>query len=143
MERKNDALLLLGRLLLATLFLPSGIGKLLEFQTFAARPSLQALPFGGTAWAAAAVAIEVLVPIALILGFAPRVSALLLISFVIAATATTHRYWEFAEPARRAQEINFFKNVGILAGLCFYMVSGPGAWSVWGRSAGARMQAAE
>jgi len=36
---------------------------------------------------------------------------------VIAATATTHRYWEFAEPARRAQEINFFKNVGILGNI--------------------------
>jgi len=72
MERTNDALVLLGRLLMATLFLPSGIGKLLEFQTFAARPTLQALPFGGTAWAAAAVAIEVLVPSALIIGFAPR-----------------------------------------------------------------------
>ena len=137
MERTNDALLLLGRLLLATLFLPSGIGKLFEFQTFAARPSLQALPFGGTAWAAAAVAIEVLVPIALIIGFAPRLSALLLMAFVIAATATTHRYWEFTEPARRAQEINFFKNVGILAGLCFYMASGPGAWSMSGRKADA------
>jgi putative oxidoreductase len=125
------------------LFLPSGISKLLEFQTFAAQPTLLALPFGGTVWAAAAVAIEVLVPIALILGFAPRWSALLLIAFVIAATATTHRYWEFAEPARRAQEINFFKNIGILAGLCFYMASGPGAWSVSGRSAGARMQPAE
>jgi putative oxidoreductase len=125
------------------LFLPSGISKLLEFQTFAGRPTLQALPFGGTVWAAAAVAIEVLVPIALILGFAPRWSALLLVAFVIAATATTHRYWEYVEPARRAQEINFFKNIGILAGLCFYMVSGPGAWSVSGRSTGARMQAAE
>jgi len=49
MERTNNSLLLLGRILLATLFLPSGIGKLLEFQTFAARPSLQALPLGGTA----------------------------------------------------------------------------------------------
>ena len=89
-------------------------------------------------------AIEVLVPVALILGFAPRLSALLLMAFVIAASATTHRYWEFAEPARRAQEINFFKNIGIVAGLCFYMVSGPGAWSVSARSAGgARMQAAE
>jgi len=65
------------------------------------------------------VAIEVLVPVALILGFAPRLSALLLMAFVIAASATTHRYWEFAEPARRAQEINFFKNVVVVAGLCF------------------------
>ena len=142
MERANDALSLLGRLLMATLFLPSGIGKLLEFNTFAARPTLQALPLGSTIWAAAAVAIEVLVPIALILGFAPRLSALLLMAFVIAASVTTHRYWEFAEPARRAQEINFFKNIGILAGLCFYMVSGPGAWSISGRRAAADAQPA-
>jgi putative oxidoreductase len=63
---------------------------------------------GVTVWAAAAVAIEVLVPIALILGFAPRLSALLLIAFVIAASATTHRYWEFAEPARRARRKSTF-----------------------------------
>jgi hypothetical protein len=32
------------------------------------------------------------------------------------ATATTHRYWEFTDAtAHRAQEINFYKNAGILA----------------------------
>jgi putative oxidoreductase len=42
--------------------------------------------------------------------------------------ATSHRYWEFQEPARRAQEINFFKNIAILGGLLFYFVSGAGNW---------------
>jgi uncharacterized membrane protein YphA (DoxX/SURF4 family) len=59
-------------------------------------------------------------------------SALLLIAFVIAASATTHRYWEFAEPARRAQEINFFQNMAFRPGSAFHMVSGPGAWSICG-----------
>jgi len=32
------------------------------------------------------------------------------------ATATTHQHWEFADTtAHRAQEINFYKNAGILA----------------------------
>ena len=75
-------------------------------------------------------------PIALILGIAPRWTSLALIAFVIMATATTHRYWEFADAAaRRAQEINFYKNAGILAGLLFYFVSGAGAWSASGRGA--------
>ena len=53
------------------------------------------------------------------------------------ATGTTHRYWEFAEAAaRRAQEVNFYKNVGIIAGLLFYFVSGPGAWSFARRTSG-------
>ena len=46
-------------------------------------------------------------------------SALLLIAFVIAASATTHRHWEFAEPARSAQEINFFKNIAFWPGFAF------------------------
>src|SRR5947207_2626265 len=66
----------------------------------------------------------------LILGFLPRWTALLLIAFVVMASATSHRYWEFTEAAaRRAQEISFYKDVGIIAGLLFYFVSGPGAWS--------------
>ena len=132
MDRANDLVLLLGRLLMAALFLPSGISKLLGFSGFAASLATKGLPYP-EAWAAAAVAIEVLGPITLILGFLPRSTALLLIAFVVMASGTTHRYWEFTEAAaRRAQEISFYKNVGIIAGLLFYFVSGPGAWSFAG-----------
>jgi putative oxidoreductase len=139
MDRANDLVLLLGRLLMAALFLPSGFSKLLGFTGFAASLATKGLPYP-EAWAAAAVAIEVLGPVALILGVFPRWTALLLIAFVVMASGTTHRYWEFTEAAaRRAQEINFYKNVGIIAGLLFHFVSGPGAWSFarW-RSTGTR-----
>src|SRR5712675_465909 len=122
MDRANDLALLLGRFLMAALFLPSGISKALGFSSFAASLAAKGLPYPEV-WAAAAVAIEVLGPIALILGVAPRWTSLALIAFVIMATATTHRYWEFADAAaRRAQEVNFYKNAGILAGLLFYFV---------------------
>src|SRR5262247_4035598 len=105
MNRVNDAALLVGRLLLAALFLPTGISKAMGF---AASLTAKGLPYAD-AWAVAAIAIEVLGPIALILGVIPRWTALALIAFVIMATATTHRYWEFADAAaRRAQEINFY-----------------------------------
>jgi putative oxidoreductase len=130
MDRANDLVLLIGRLLMSAVFLPSGIGKLLGFSDFAASLATKGLPYP-EAWAAAAVAIEVLGPIALILGFLPRWTALLLIAFVAMASGTSHRYWEFTEAAaRRAQEINFYKNVGIIVGLLFYFASGPGAWSL-------------
>src|SRR5947207_8202843 len=79
MDRANDLMLLLGRLLMAALFLPSGITKLMGFSGFAASLATKGLPYP-EAWAAAAVAIEVLGPIALILGFLPRWTALLLIA---------------------------------------------------------------
>jgi putative oxidoreductase len=140
MNRVNDAVLFVGRLLLATLFLPSGISKAMGFAAFSASLAAKGLPYAD-AWAIAAVAIEVLGPIALILGVVPRWTALALIAFVIMATATTHRYWEFADAAaRRAQEINFYKNVGIVAGLLFYFVSGAGAWSLAGWRVGRTAQ---
>jgi putative oxidoreductase len=132
MDRTQDAVLLVGRLLMAALFLPSGIGKALGFSAFAASLASRGLPYPD-ALAAAAVLIEVLAPIAMIAGVLPRTSALSLFAFTVAATAIAHRYWEFAQPARRAQEINFFKNIGLLGGMLFYYVSGPGAWRLHSR----------
>jgi len=130
MQQVNETFLLLGRLFLAALFLPSGISKAMGFGAFAASLATKGLPYS-EAWAAAAVAVEILGPVALILGVAPRWTSLVLIAFVIMATVTTHRYWEFTEvAARRAQEINFYKNGGIVAALLFYFVSGPGVWSI-------------
>ena len=63
--------------------------------------------------------------------------ALLLIAFVIVATGLAHRFWEFPEAQQQAQMNNFLKNVALIGGLLFYYVSGPGAWSLAGRSAGA------
>jgi putative oxidoreductase len=130
MNRADDALLLLGRLLMAALFLPSGIGKAMNLAPFVESLADKGLPYA-EAWAYAAVAAEILGPIALILGVLPTWTAVLLIVFVAMATGTNHRYWEFADAAvRRGQEFSFYKNVAIIAGLLFYVVSGAGAWSI-------------
>src|SRR5262249_11958317 len=108
MERVNDTFLLLGRLLVASLFLPSGIRKAMGFDGFATMLAGQGLPYEQV-WAGVGIAFEVLLPIALIIGIFPRITALLLIVFVIAATGIGHRFWEVAaDAARRGQEINFY-----------------------------------
>ncbi len=132
MNRANDALLLLARLLMAALFLPSGIAKAMNFAPFAESLADKGLPYAEV-WAYAAVAAEILGPIALILGVFPTYTALLLLVFVAVATGISHRFWEFADAgARRGQEISFYKNVGIVAGLLFYCVGGAGSWSIAG-----------
>jgi putative oxidoreductase len=132
MNRINDTALLVGRFLFAALFLPAGISKAIGFAAFSTSLAGKGLPYAD-AWAVAAVAIEVLAPVALILGMAPRSTSLVLIAFVIMATATSHRYWEFADAAvHRTQEVNFYKNGAILGGLLFYFASGAGAWSIAG-----------
>src|SRR5262245_25961115 len=69
--------------------------------------------------------------IALILGLATRYAAALLLMFVIIATLSSHRYWEFAEAApRRAQDTNFYKNLAIMGGLVFAFVTAGGRFSI-------------
>jgi putative oxidoreductase len=135
MERGQDLSLLIGRLLMAALFLVAGIPKALQGYGggFAKYLGGLGVPYPEIV-GAVAVGIEVLVPIALILGVFPRITALLLIAFVIVATALAHRYWEFPEAQQMAQKNNFMKNVAIVGGLLFYYVSGPGAWALGGRS---------
>jgi putative oxidoreductase len=129
-----DAALLLGRAAMAALFLPSGTAKLLSYRAFEASLAAKGLPLPEL-WAPLAVAAEAGGGLLLLLGAEVRLIALLMIAFVVMATATTHRYWEFADAARRAQEVNFYKNVGIIGGLLALYVSGPGAlsWDGWRR----------
>jgi putative oxidoreductase len=145
MERVNDTFLLVGRLLIAALFLTAGIPKALQGYGggFAKYLGALGVPYPEIV-GLVAVAIEVLVPIALILGVFPRISALLLIAFVVVATGLAHRFWEFPagqELVRQwtAQQSSFLKNIAIIGGLLFYYVSGPGAWALAGRRAGSSM----
>jgi putative oxidoreductase len=80
-----------------------------------------------------AVAVELLAPIALILGVFPRISALLLIAFVIAATGLAHRFWEYPDAQQTNQMNHFLKNIAIIGGLLFYYVAGAGAWALGSR----------
>jgi putative oxidoreductase len=128
----NNLALLLSRLLIASLFLPSGIGKLWNLGPFTAMLRDKGVP-ASSAMAIVGVAAEILAPIALILGVAPRLTAIALIVFTLAATLINHRYWTFTDPAARAaQSLNFYKNLAITGGLLAFWASGPGAWSLRG-----------
>jgi putative oxidoreductase len=132
MARLDSTALLLGRILIALLFLPSGIGKLTSFDQFAASLATKGLPLA-QAWAVAAIAIEMLAPIFLVLGIAPRMTALALVAFVIMATWTSHQFWTFADAAQyRLQKIMFFKNVAIIGGLLLHYAHGTSGWSLLG-----------
>ncbi len=133
MERVNDTFLLVGRLLMASLFLTAGIPKAIGgYAGFAKYLGGLGVPYPDIV-AVVAIAVEVLGPIALILGVFPRLTALVLIAFVVAATALAHRFWEFPEAQQMANRNNFLKNIAIIGGLLFYYAAGAGAWALGGR----------
>ncbi|MFG1361522.1 DoxX family protein [Xanthobacter pseudotagetidis] len=130
MHLLDDVALLLGRLFMAALFLPSGLQKATNLSGLTGMLERQGLPYPSTL-AILAVIAEIAGPIALILGVASRLTAILLIGFVAVATLTAHAYWLVPDAAAQAtQSIQFFKNLAIIGGLLFYFASGPGAISL-------------
>lgn len=121
----NDTLLLIGRVLIALLFLMT---------VWVGGPSpgyLASLGFpSGAVCSLVAHIVEWILIVGLIFGIWTRWAALLGIAYVVIATATAHRYWQYTPPAQQIQYANFSKNLAILGALLFVYVAGPGMHSV-------------
>ncbi len=128
--RHEGAIVLLGRLGIAALYLPSGFAKLTDLDGFAAALAAGGVP-APDVMALAGAGVEFFGSLAILLGFKARYAALVMAAFTLAATLVSHRYWEFAEAAaRQEQAINFFKNGAIVGGLLFLVARGGGPLSL-------------
>ena len=129
MESRRDAALLIGRVLLGVIFVTSGFGKLTNLDGFAASLAKNGVPMSG-ALAILGAAVEFFGGLAVVLGVRTCWTAGLMILFVIVATLISHRYWEFADAARRMQQVQFNKNLAIIGGFILLAACGGGRFSV-------------
>lgn len=118
-----------GRLLLAALFLPAGIGKLTGFAGTVGYITSVGLPMPSVA-AAIALTVEIIGGLALIAGFGTRISALVLALFTLVASFFFHNYWGAPADQQFMQQLLFFKNIAVVGGLLTLAAWGAGAWSV-------------
>ncbi|PKO82311.1 MAG: DoxX family protein [Betaproteobacteria bacterium HGW-Betaproteobacteria-13] len=132
----QNPLSLVGRLLLAALFLPAGIGKLTGFSGTVGYISSVGLPLPELA-AALALVVEIVGGLALIAGFGTRLAALALGVFTLVASFFFHNYWGVAAEQQFVQQLLFFKNVAVAGGLFTLAALGAGAWSIDARRAAA------
>lgn len=120
---------LVGRLLLAALFLPAGVGKIAGFAGTVGYITSKGLPMPEIA-AVVAILVEVLGGLALIAGFKTRYAALALAVFTAVATFFFHNFWAVPEAQKMTQQLMFFKNVAVVGGLLVLAAWGAGAFSV-------------
>ena len=120
---------LLGRILIALLFIPAGISKLAGFSGTVSYVAAKGLPLPALA-AAGAIVIEIGVALALLLGYKARWAALILALFTIVTAVLFHDFWTVPADQQMAQSINFFKNLAIAGGLLFVVAFGAGAKSL-------------
>ena len=130
----NNALNLAGRVLLAALFLPAGIGKLTGFAGTVGYIASVGLPLPAVG-AVLALVVEIAGGLALIAGFGTRIAALVLAAFTLVASFFFHAFW--AVPADQALMVQllFFKNVAVVGGLLALAANGAGGWSLDARRA--------
>jgi putative oxidoreductase len=114
-----------GRILLAVMFLLSGLGKLGAYSATAAYMTSAGVP---GALLPLVILTEVGGALAIIVGWKTRTVAVLLAGFCLLTAITFHR--NFAD---QNQMINFLKNVSIAGGFLLLVANGPGPLSIDGR----------
>lgn len=127
--RASDSVLMVGRLAMGIIFFQSGLAKLAALGAFSGSLSNRGVPFPGF-WGPVGAISEFIGGTMIILGLGTRYAAALIVIFVIIATAIAHRYWEYAEPARRLQEGQFYKNLAIIGGALFLSICAAGRFSL-------------
>jgi putative oxidoreductase len=125
-----DVLILIGRIMLAWVFVGVAYGAITNFAGSLAYFTSQKL-YPPEVWTWVALLLEILISVSLILGIGTRYGAILLFTFVVIATAIAHRYWEFpAGPQQIGQYNNFLKNISIMGGALAIFVTGAGRYSL-------------
>ena len=128
-ESRRDVILLLGRIALGAIFVKSGLQKLMALSAFAASLASRGVP-QSSVWAVVGATVEFVGGILIVTGLRTREASLLMVLFVIVATGISHRYWEFADAARRLQESQFFKNLSIIGGFVLLFATGSGRFGL-------------
>ena len=122
--RKEEFLALLGRLLLAVIFLASAFGKITNFEATTRYMDAHGMPLAPL-FCAAAIALEAFGAISLMLGYMARWGAVALTAFLVAVTWIFH-----SSPDQRIQ---LLKNLAIMGGLLQVAAFGVGEISLDGR----------
>ena len=128
----HDLMALVGRVLIAVLFIPAGWAKIGGFAGTAGYIASKGLPLPEVA-AALAIAVELGLGLLLLVGWKTRWAALGLAIFVAVITPLFHNYWAMPEAQQMMQKQAFFKNYAIVGGLLAFAAFGPGAFSIEGR----------
>lgn len=120
---------LLGRILIALIFILSGFSKIAGFDGTVGYIASQGLP-APQLLAIAAIIMEIGGGLMLVLGWRARWGAAALFVFTALAALLFHNFWSAPADQAQIQMIMFMKNISIMGGLLFVLVYGSGQLSL-------------
>jgi putative oxidoreductase len=120
---------LLGRVLLAVIFIKAGWGKIGGFEGTAGYMASKGLPMVQLLLVLTIV-IELGGGLLLAIGYKARWAALVIFLFLIPVTVMFHPFWGIPAEQVQNQMNHFLKNVAIMGGMLMVFAFGPGAYSL-------------
>ncbi len=125
----QDTLALIGRVLIALLFIPAGFGKLTGFAGVVGYIGSVGLPLPQLG-AVIAIVVELGVGLMFLVGYKTRVAAVVLALFTVAASIFFHNYWALPADKAMVNQLLFFKNIAVAGGLLAFAAVGAGRFSI-------------
>jgi len=127
----NAWILLLGRIMFSVFFIMSGYNHLTKLGMMAQYAGSQGVPAPKLAVGVTGLML-VGGGLSILLGFEPRIGALLLVAFLVPTAVLMHRFWGVADPMMaQNQMIHFWKNIvmaGALLMIYYFVTLHPEAW---------------
>jgi putative oxidoreductase len=120
---------LVGRILIAFMFMQSGYQKLTDLTGTAGYIASGGLP-SSTVLAGFTGIFELVAGLAILIGFKARWAALLLAAFTLVASFLYHRYWTAPPDQQIIVQLLFMKNTAIVGGLLVIAALGAGPASL-------------
>ncbi|HEY5234827.1 MAG TPA: DoxX family protein [Rhabdochlamydiaceae bacterium] len=122
----NDLLILVARIFISSLFLWAGAAKVVHWKGSAEYMQFKKMP---KSLLPAAILMQIVGGLSVLLGFEAKVGALLLIVFVIPAAIKMHDFWNLQEEARTTEKTMFMKDMAVLGGLLLFLITGAGRFA--------------
>ena len=120
---------LLGRILIAAIFVLAGINKLGTIDATSANMANHGIPYAtNLIWGV--IALELVGGAMLIVGLLTRLVALALFFYTLALAVLFHPYWAAAGAAARTQHAFFFGHLAMMGGMLFVVAFGAGPFSL-------------
>ena len=128
--------MLIARILLALMFLLSGLSKFAGLEGTAGFIASKGLPMAQLLAIGAAV-VETLGAVLLIVGWQARWGALALAAFTLIASLVFHNFWALPAGEQMMEQLMFMKNIAVIGGLLTVFAFGAGTISLDQRNAAA------
>ena len=132
MYKTKDAAALVGRILLASMFIISGAGKMgavADTTVYMASAGLPAIDPLLEFLLILTVLVELGGGMAIVLGWKTHSAAVLIFLFTMLVTLVFHRFWTVPPDEAVVQQLMFMKNVSVMGGLLVLFAFGPGKYA--------------